>query len=98
MHILYLDESGTHSDARYFVVAGVAVFEADTFFLAQDLDGLQAKYFPGTEEPIAFHASPLRSASGQSQDPYPSLALAERRQLSADIYEAISRSHVRILP
>ena len=96
LYILYLDESGTHSDARYFVVAGVAVFEADTYFLAQDLVGLQARHFPGSSEPIAFHASPLRSAHGQTKDPYPSLAPKERRALSEDIYTAISRSHAHL--
>ena len=34
MHILYLDESGTH-DARYFVAAGIAVFERLTHYLAR---------------------------------------------------------------
>jgi hypothetical protein len=96
VHILYLDESGTHSDARYFVVAGVAVFETDTYFLAQDLDSLQATYFPASTEPIAFHASPLRSAFGQSKDPYPSLGKAERRALTSDIFGAIARPHVRL--
>lgn len=95
LYILYLDESGTHTDARYFVVAGVAVFEADTYFLAQDLDGLQAQYFPGTVEPIAFHASPLRAAYGQNHDPYPSLVPKDRKALSGDIYRAIARSHAR---
>lgn len=96
LHILYLDESGTHQDARYFVVAGVAVFETETFFLAQELDGLQARYFPQSSEPIAFHASPLRAAHGQSHDPYPTLDRTERRELTTDIYRAIARSRVRL--
>ena len=96
MFILYLDESGTHSDARYFVVAGIAVHESETFYLAQDLDGLQARYFPGSSDPIAFHASPLRSAFGQSHDPYIGLERARRRELSDDIFGAIVDSRPRL--
>lgn len=92
---MYLDESGTHSDARYFVVAGVVLFEADTYYLAQDMDGLQAKYFPGFAEPIAFHVSPLRGAHGQSNDPYPSLEPARRKQLITEVYQVIAKSHAR---
>lgn len=96
MHILYLDESGTHSDARYFVVAGVSLFETDTYHLAQDMDGLQAKYFPNTLEPIAFHISPLRGARGQSNDPYPTLSPNDRRALADDVYGTIAKSSARI--
>ena len=30
MYILYLDESGAHSEASYFVLAGLAVFERES--------------------------------------------------------------------
>lgn len=96
MYILYLDESGTHTDARYFVVAGVAVHETETYYLAQDLDGLQAKYFPGSQEPVAFHASPLRAAHGQSHDPYPGLDRTQRRQLKEDIFSSIVSAEPRL--
>ena len=47
MHLLYLDESGNPDDPtdRYFVMAGVAVFERVTFFLSRDVDALQQKVF-----------------------------------------------------
>lgn len=96
VQILYLDESGTHSDARYLVVAGVAVFETETYYLARELDALQERYFPGMKDPLAFHASPLQSALGQSKDPYPMLDRTARRALANDIYTAIARANVRL--
>ncbi|MCL5958759.1 MAG: DUF3800 domain-containing protein [Chloroflexi bacterium] len=65
MYILYLDESGNEKDPadKHFVLAGVAVFERQTYHLTQSLDALQSKYFPSTQ-PIEFHASHIRSGKG----------------------------------
>ena len=41
MYVLYLDESGTHDASGHFVVAGIAVFERQTQFLARELTQLQ---------------------------------------------------------
>ena len=60
MYILYLDESGTHSEASYFVLAGLAVFEREIHWFSQDLDALQREYFPAENEPVFFHARTLR--------------------------------------
>ena len=43
MYILYLAESGTHDESGHFVVAGIAVFERQTYFLAQGMERLQLK-------------------------------------------------------
>ena len=95
MFIIYLDESG-HPDARHFVLAGVALFETDTYFLAQELDALQLKYLPESLEPVPFHASVLRNGSGQRNDPYPTLGASARRQMCSEVYEVIGRSPVQI--
>ena len=44
MYLLYLDESGNEKGAedRHFVLAGVAAFERQTYFLEQALDQIQA--------------------------------------------------------
>src|SRR5258705_154009 len=62
MYILYLDESGNENDPndRYFVLGGIALFERQTYFLAQGIDEVQRRHFPG-HQPIAFHASEIRS-------------------------------------
>jgi hypothetical protein len=96
VYILYLDESGTHSDARHFCVAGIAVHEFDTFFLANDLDSLQVRYFGDEPTPIPFHVAQLRGAHGQANDPYPQLNKPARRELIDGVYAAISRSQATV--
>ena len=96
MHILYLDESGTHSLARYFVVAGLAVFERETYFLARDLDQLQVKYFPNYEGRVTFHASSLRAQKGRIPEPFDQLTGEERKLLIDDIYQVIANSKTRL--
>jgi hypothetical protein len=90
MYILYLDESGVNSDASYFVLAGLAVFEREIYWYAQDLDSLQKKYFPDIDYPIEFHASPLRQGdSNKVPEPFNRLTFPERRQLIRDVYQII---------
>jgi hypothetical protein len=96
MHILYLDESGTHSQARYFVVAGLAVFERETFFLARSLNQLQARYFPRASSTIPFHASSLKAPENRIPPEYVSLSTPQRWELNADIYRIIAESNARI--
>ena len=85
-YIIYLDESGTHKEARYFVVAGLSVFERETYFLAQSLDQLQARYFPTETGTIPFHASYLRAPQNRLAAPYDSLTGEQGRNLIGDIY------------
>tara|TARA_B100000315_G_scaffold96973_1_gene89159 strand:+ start:891 stop:1664 length:774 start_codon:yes stop_codon:yes gene_type:complete len=97
MHIVYLDESGTHAEARYFVVAGLVVFERNTYFLARGLDQLQSKYFPDYPEPVAFHASSLRAPEGRVPKPFDRLTQPDRWKLISEIYQVIAESHARII-
>lgn len=62
MYLLYLDESGNENDPsdRYFVLAGLALFERQTYFLTQAIEQLQQIHFPN-HQPIAFHASEIRA-------------------------------------
>ncbi|HEV8427626.1 MAG TPA: DUF3800 domain-containing protein [Pyrinomonadaceae bacterium] len=89
MYILYLDESGTHTEARSFVLAGIAVFEREIHWFAQDVDALQQRYFPGSTEPVELHASKLRAPEDKLIAPYNTLTLTQRRQLAADMYTII---------
>jgi hypothetical protein len=65
VYLLYLDESGSPDDPadRHFVLAGAAVFERVTYFLSQDVDAIQTRHFPNVQ-PIAFHATDIRSGNG----------------------------------
>jgi len=96
VHILYLDESGTQSTARYFVVAGLAVFERQTYFLSQALDQLQARVLPGQAEPAFFHAATLHAPPNRIPPPFSSLTDQERRALTNAIYQAIADSNAHI--
>lgn len=96
MHIAYLDESGTHSGARCFVVASLCVFETETYFLAQKLDQLQATYLPEESGQVYFHASELRAQSSHVKPPFDSLNADQRRQLIYDIYDVIAESRATI--
>ena len=37
LFVLYLDESGYHAQADYFVLAGLAVFERELYWFAQGM-------------------------------------------------------------
>ena len=85
MYLLYLDESGNEDDPgdMHFVLGGAAVFERQTFFLSQDLDGLQAQHFPGLP-PVEFHTSSylfLPLPYGQAGD-FGGISNATRRRRS----------------
>ena len=66
MYILYLDESGTQREATYFVLGGLAVFEREIHWFSQDLDALQAEYFPEESGRVFFRAARLRVREGQT--------------------------------
>ena len=65
MFLLYLDESGNENEPsdRFFVLAGIALFERQTYYLARSLDSVQDKYFPN-HQPIPFHATDILSGRG----------------------------------
>lgn len=90
MYILYLDESGNHREASYFVLAGLAVFERETYWFSQDLDYLQREYFPEESEPVFFHAARLRTGRNASViDPWNRLTPEHRRSLRERVYDII---------
>jgi hypothetical protein len=64
LYLLYIDESGNENgDDRFFVLAGVALFERQTWHLANALEGLQRDVFP--DEHLAFHVEHIRSGKKQ---------------------------------
>jgi hypothetical protein len=89
MYILYLDESGAHAEAKYFVLAGLAAFEREIHWFAEDLEAIQERYFPNRSEPVHFHASALRAPDGKVKPPFDELSSEARRQIIADILKII---------
>ena len=62
MYLLYLDESGNEDGAndQYFVLAGIALFERQTFYLSEGVEAIQKKYFP-SHPPVTFHMTDIRA-------------------------------------
>ena len=81
-YLLYLDESGQHG-GDYFVLAGAAVFERQTYWVADSINRLQRELLPNLPVPTEFHASAIR---GGSDEPWSEI---ERRQR----YELIDRTY-----
>ncbi|RGP38364.1 DUF3800 domain-containing protein [Pseudotabrizicola alkalilacus] len=63
LHLFYVDESGSVADPsqKYFVLAGVAIFERKTHWVEQDLNAIATKFNAVTPHNIELHGSPMRS-------------------------------------
>lgn len=66
MHLLYVDESGSASDAsqEYFILAGVSVFERQTHWVEQRLNDIATRFEPTSPHELELHGSPMRSGKG----------------------------------
>ena len=67
MYLLYADESGSIGDPtqRYFVLAGVAVFEREPHWLEQELDQIASRFDSNESQSIELHGSPMRAGKGR---------------------------------
>ena len=59
MHLLYLDDSGSVGNAseQYLVLGGLSVFEAQSYWITQQLDTLAEGVNAGDPHSVEFHAS-----------------------------------------
>ncbi|HMM81282.1 MAG TPA: DUF3800 domain-containing protein [Pyrinomonadaceae bacterium] len=66
MHLLYADESGTPSDAAqtHFVLAGFSVFERQSYWIAQEIDKIAARFDPAEPTKVELHGNPLKMGKG----------------------------------
>jgi hypothetical protein len=66
MFVLYLDDAGSVGNAsdRFFVLAGIALFERQIHFLQKHLDDLALGAFTDHRE-IEFHASHMQTGKGR---------------------------------
>ncbi len=87
MYLLYLDESGNENDPgdRYFVLAGLALFERQTYHLNRRLEGVQEKHFPN-QQPVPFHASAIRAG----RKLWRSVGEEKRQEVLDDVVSAIT--------
>ena len=91
-YLLYLDESGTHGGSPYFILAGIAVAEADAWHLQQRLnDTLRTALSPG-DDPGRFelHAAEIKSPTSRNRPtPWSSVAINTRFRVLHRTYDAI---------
>lgn len=66
MHLLYVDESGSVSDPtqKFFVLAGVSVFERKTHWIEQKLNAIAERFDAANPHSVELHGSPMRGGSG----------------------------------
>ena len=94
MYLLYLDESGTHSSARHFVLAGASLYETNIRWATDQMDRLQTQYFPDVDGNVLFHAAPLRVREGESvSPPFDQLDRTSRLELLNQLYD-LSLIHI----
>ena len=70
------------------------MFERETYFMARELDQLQARHLPDVSDPAQFHASELRAKRGRP--PFDALNREQRHNLIRDVYGVISESRARL--
>ena len=63
MHLLYLDDSGSpnNRDERYFILAGIAIFERQAYWLQKSLDDLAASLGYAEPDRVEFHGSQIQA-------------------------------------
>lgn len=66
MHLLYLDDSGAVADPaqKYFILAGISVFERGTHWIEQELEKIAARFDAANPKAVELHGSPMRSGRG----------------------------------
>lgn len=61
MYLLYADESGTMLDSnqKHFVLAGIIVFERQSFWISKELDQIAGRFNPDDPQSVELHGSPM---------------------------------------
>jgi hypothetical protein len=80
-----------HKEAETFVLAGLAVFEREIYWMTEDVESIQEKYLPGLPEPAEFHVARLRAPEDKVPPPFNTLTKEQRRTMIGDIYQVIRR-------
>lgn len=91
MYLLYVDESGHTADPlqEYFILCGVAVFERQGWWIANELDQIAARFDPANPSEVELHGSPMLQGRGAwKQHGRPS-----REQAMKDALSVLTASH-----
>src|SRR5436190_21850869 len=88
MFLIYADESGEikNNNENVFVLGAVSIYENQAFFLSQEFDKIQDKWFPNASSSIEFHGSKMFNGNGE---PWHSVTRDQRKNIFKDLCGAI---------
>lgn len=93
MFLLYLDDSGSQRNPNedYFVLGGVALFEAQVHWLSKQLDDLALELFPKlSPQDVEFHASTI---FGGREQPWSTLQKPRRIEVLNRVLDIFGHSY-----
>lgn len=92
MYLLYLDHAGAIEDPaqKHFVLAGVSVFERQTYWISQELDSIAARFNPADPAFIELHGSPMHGGRGE----WRLFPVKDRVRAISDSLAVFTKSHV----
>jgi hypothetical protein len=91
MYLLYLDHAGAVEDPaqKHFVLAGVSVFERQTFWLSRDLDAIAARFNKDNPLAVELHGSPMHGGRGW----WCKFPVEDRVRAISDALAVLAKSH-----
>ncbi len=95
MYLLYADESGdaTGAQDKYFVLAGIAMEENRPYWLSEEVNALERRFFPGGEK-VEFHAQAI---TAHAEAPWHSIASETRTQILNGLCDIISATRENVV-
>lgn len=92
MHLLYLDDAGSAANRNedYFVLGGVAVYEAQTDWFTQELNRLASSIDSSDPLSVEFHASEI---FGRRKDPWRAFSREEAMGIIKGVLGVLRRSY-----
>lgn len=92
MHLLYLDDAGSASNANeeYLVLGGVSIFEAQAHWFTQEMDNLATTINPANPHSVEFHASDIFS---RRELPWRGMSREEAQGVIKAVLDILKRSY-----
>lgn len=92
MYLLYLDDSGAAKNPteRYFVLGGLAVFEAQVDWFTRELDQLAEAFDSSNPADVEFHASEVFA---RRSHPWKDMTRDEARGVIKSVLQVVGRSY-----
>ncbi|PRY95957.1 uncharacterized protein DUF3800 [Marinilabilia salmonicolor] len=92
MHLLYCDESGTTADPnqKHFVLAGVSMFERQSYWLSSRLDTIAERFNPGDPNSLELHGNAMLAG----RNFWRRFPLKQRSEAIKEALSAFNESHI----